>query len=69
MIVYHKLEWKYALYNSAKLCHWNLTFTEYLTKKCVESTYYNVTLWYAVKNLIRVIYHLENSNHQYLKAT
>ncbi len=60
---------RYALYNAAKyVCHWDSTFAEYLTKKRVEGKHYNVALSHAVKKLVRVIYHLEKTNQQYIKA-
>ena len=60
---------RYALYNAAKyVCHWDSTFAEYLTKKRVEGKHYDVALSHAVKKLVRVIYHLEKTNQQYIKA-
>ena len=60
---------RYALYNSAKyVCHWDPTFAEYLAKKRAEGKHYNVAISHAVKKLVRVIYHLERSNQQYIKA-
>ncbi len=60
---------RYALYNAAKyVCHWDPTFTEYLAKKRAEGKHYNVAISHAVKKLVRVIYHLEKSNQQYIKA-
>ena len=60
---------RYALYNAAKyVCHWNPTFAEYLAKKRAEGKHYNVAISHAVKKLVRVIYHLERSNQQYIKA-
>ena len=60
---------RYALYNAAKyVCHWNPTFAEYLAKKRSEGKHYNVALSHAVKKLVRVIYHLEKTNQQYIKA-
>ncbi len=60
---------RYALYNAAKyVCHWDPTFAEYLAKKRAEGKHYNVALSHAVKKLVRVIYHLEKSNQQYIKA-
>lgn len=60
---------RYALYNSAKyLCHWDPTFAEYLAKKRAEGKHYNVALSHAVKKLVRVIYHLEKINQQYIKV-
>ena len=60
---------RYALYNAAKyVCHWNPTFSEYLAKKRAEGKHYNVAISHAVKKLVRVIYHLEKTNQQYIKA-
>ena len=60
---------RYALYNAAKyVCHWDPTFSQYLAKKRAEGKHYNVAISHAVKKLIRVIYHLEKSNQQYIKA-
>ena len=60
---------RYALYNAAKyVCHWDSTFAEYLAKKRAEGKHYNVAISHAVKKLVRVIYHLEKTNHQYIKA-
>ena len=60
---------RYALYNAAKyVCHWDTTFAEYLAKKRAEGKHYNVAISHAVKKLIRVIYHLEKTNQQYIKA-
>jgi transposase len=60
---------RYALYNATKyVCHWDPTFAEYLAKKRAEGKHYNVAISHAVKKLVRVIYHLEKSNQQYIKA-
>ena len=60
---------RYALYNAAKyVCHWDSTFAEYLAKKRAEGKHYNVAISHAVKKLIRVIYHLEQTNQQYSKT-
>ena len=60
---------RYALYNAAKyVCHWDPTFSEYLAKKRAEGKHYNVAISHAVKKLIRVIYHLEQTNQQYSKT-
>ena len=60
---------RYALYNAAKyVCHWDPTFAEYLAKKRSEGKHYNVAISHAVKKLVRVIYHLEKTNQQYIKA-
>ena len=61
---------RYALYNAAKyVCHWDPTFAEYLAKKRSEGKHYNVALYHAAKKLVRVIYHLERTNQQYIKAS
>ena len=61
---------RYALYNAAKyVCHWDPTFAEYLAKKRGEGKHYNVAISHAVKKLIRVIYHLEKTHQQYIKAS
>ena len=60
---------RYALYNAAKyVCHWDPTFAEYLAKKRAEGKHYNVAISHAIKKLVRVIYHLEKSKQQYIKA-
>ena len=60
---------RYVLYNAAKyVCHWDPTFSEYLAKKRAEGKHYNVAISHAVKKLIRVIYHLEKTNQQHIKA-
>ena len=60
---------RYALYNAAKyVCNWDPTFAEYLAKKRAEGKHYNVAISHAVKKLVRVIYHLEKTNQQYIKA-
>ena len=60
---------RYALYNAAKyVCHWDSTFAEYLAKKRAEGKHYNVAISHAVKKLVRVIYHLEQTNQQYTKT-
>lgn len=60
---------RYALYNAAQyVCHWDPTFAEYLAKKRAEGKHYNVAISHAVKKLVRVIYHLEKTNQQYIKA-
>ena len=60
---------RYALYNAAKyVCIWDPTFAEYLAKKRAEGKHYTVAISHAVKKLVRVIYHLEKTNQQYIKA-
>jgi hypothetical protein len=61
---------RYALYNATKyVCHWDPTFAAYLAKKRAEGKHYNVAISHAVKKLVRVIYHLEKTKQQYIKAT
>ena len=61
---------RYALYNATKyVCHWDENFGAYLAKKRAEGKHYNVAISHAVKKLIRVIYHLEKTNQQYIKAS
>ena len=60
---------RYALFNAAKyVCHWDPTFAAYLAKKRAEGKHYNVAISHAVKKLVRVIYHLEKSKQQCIKA-
>ena len=60
---------RYALYNATKyVCLWDPTFAAYLAKKRAEGKHYNVAISHAVKKLVRVIYHLEKTNQQYIKA-
>ena len=60
---------RYALYNAPKyVCHWDPTFAAYLAKKRAEGKHYNVAISHAVKKLVRVIYHLEKTKQQYIKA-
>lgn len=60
---------RYALYNAAKYVYrWDPTFAEYLAKKRAKAKHYNVAISHAVKNLVRVIYHLKKTNQQYIKA-
>ena len=61
---------RYALYNATKyVCHWDPTFADYLAKKRAEGKQYNVAISHAIKKLVRVIYHLEKTNQQYINAT
>ena len=61
---------RYALYNATKyVCHWDPTFAVYLAKKRAEGKHYNVAISHAVKKLVRVIYHLEKTKRQYIKAS
>jgi len=60
---------RYAIFNSAKyVCLWDPTFAAYLAKKRSEGKHYNVAISHAAKKLIRVIYHLEKTGQQYIKA-
>ena len=60
---------RYALYNAtAYVCLWDPTFKAYLAKKRSEGKHYYVALFHATKKLIRVIYQLETSGQQYIKA-
>lgn len=60
---------RYALFNATKyVCHWDPTFAAYLSKKRAEGKHYNVAMSHAAKKLVRVIYQLEKSNQQYIKA-
>ena len=60
---------RYALYNAtAYVCLWDPTFKAYLAKKRSEGKHYYVALSHATKKLIRVIFQLESSGQQYIKA-
>ena len=60
---------RYALYNATKyVCLWDPGFAAYLAKKRAEGKHYNVAISHAAKKLVRVIYHLEKTNQQYIKA-
>lgn len=60
---------RYALHNAtAYVCLWDPTFKAYLAKKRSEGKHYYVALSHATKKLIRVIYQLESSGQQYIKA-
>ena len=60
---------RYALFNATKyVCHWDPTFARYLAKKRAEGKHYNVAISHAAKKLVRVIYQLEKSKKQYIKA-
>jgi len=61
---------RYALYNATKyVCHWDKNFGSYLAKKRAEGKHYNVALSHASKKLVRLIYKLEKSGQQYIKAS
>ncbi len=60
---------RYALFNAAqKVCIWDSTFSEYLSKKRAEGKHYYVALSHAVKKLVRVIFHLERTGQPYIKT-
>ena len=60
---------RYALYNATEyVCLWDPTLKAYLAKKRSEGKHYYVALSHATKKLIRVIYQLETSGQQYIKA-
>lgn len=60
---------RYALFIvTQKVCIWDNTFAEYLSKKRAEGKHYYVAISHAVKKLVRVIFHLEKTGQAYLKA-
>lgn len=60
---------RYALFNATKyVCLWDPTFASYLSKKRAEGKHYNVAISHAAKKLVRVIFQLEKSGKQYIKA-
>ena len=60
---------RYALFNATKfVCKWDTTFNAYLMKKRAEGKHYNVAISHACNKLVRVIYHLETTNQQYIKV-
>ena len=60
---------RYALFNAAKyVCHWDPTFSAYLTKKRAEGKHYNVAISHAAKKLVRVIFALQKSGKTYQTA-
>ena len=60
---------RYALFNATSyVCLWDPTFKAYLNKKRSEGKHYYVALSHATKKLVRVIYQLETSGQQYIKA-
>lgn len=60
---------RYALYNATKyVCCWEPTFSAYLAKKRSEGKHYNVAISHAAKKLIRVIYHLEKTQHPFISS-
>jgi transposase len=60
---------RYALFNATKyVCHWDSTFAVYFQKKRSEGKHYNVAISHVAKKLVRVIYHLEKTKQEYIKA-
>lgn len=60
---------RYALFTVAqKVCIWDNTFAEYLSKKRAEGKHYYVAISHAVKKLVIVIFHLEKTEQAYLKT-
>ncbi len=60
---------RYAIINAAKyVCHWDPTFSAYLTKKRAEGKHYNVAISHAAKKLVRVIFALQKSGKSYQTA-
>lgn len=60
---------RYALYNATKnVCHWDESFSAYLSKKRTEGKHYKVALSHAAKKLVRLIYTMEKSGQAYNKA-
>lgn len=59
---------RYAIFNSTKfVCQWDPVFSEYLAKKRAEGKHYNVAISHAAKKLVRIIYHLERNNEEYMR--
>ncbi len=59
---------RYALFNATKfVCHWDETFSTYLSKKISEGKHYNVAVSHAAKKLIRTIYRMELTGETYRK--
>ena len=60
---------RYALFNATKfVCHWDPTFSLYLSKKRSEGKHYNVAISHATKKLVRIIFQLEKTGQAYCKA-
>lgn len=60
---------RYALFNvTQKVCIWDSTFAEYLSKKRAEGKHYYVDISHAVKKLVRVIFHLEKNRTGIFKS-
>ncbi len=58
---------RYALFNATVyVCHWDPIFNAYLNKKRDEGKHYYVAISHAAKKLVRLIYHLEKTNQQYI---
>ncbi len=61
---------RYALFNAAiYVCHWEPTFSAYLSKKRAEGKHYYVAISHAVKKLVRLIFHLERTEQQFISAS
>ena len=60
---------RYALYNATKyVCHWDLAFADYLSKKRAEGKHYNIAISHAAKKLVRLIFAMEKSRQPYCSA-
>lgn len=60
---------RYALYNAAKyVCHWDASFSAYLTKKKTEGKHYNVSISHSAKKLVHLIFTLQRSGRPYCPA-
>lgn len=61
---------RYALFQATqRVCHLDSTFSAYLAKKRAEGKHYYVAISHAVKELVRVIFHLEKTKQAFLKAS
>ena len=59
---------RYALFNAARyVCQWDATFAMYLKKKQDEGKHYYVALTHVTKKLVRVIFHLLQTNQPYIQ--
>lgn len=60
---------RYALFNATKyVCHWDLTFANYLSRKRAEGKHYNVAISHAAKKLVRLIFAMQKSGQPYHAA-
>ena len=60
---------RYALFNATKfVCHWDPTFSIYLSKKRAEGKHYTVAISHAAKKLVRIIYQLEKTGQTYRRV-